>query len=195
MPTETGQMLPGVARSAILNELGVSDSIPDVILQQAANLFNEPGASFVTLRKHGELRGCIGNIQAMRPLYEDVQHNAVAAAMRDSRFSPLSTVEIAQISIEVSVLSPLQPLQFASESDVLSQLRPYEDGIVLEYGYFRSTFLPKVWESLSSPQEFLAALKQKAGLPVDFWMKGIHLWRYHVTCWDEVGKAHLTKGE
>lgn len=189
MSTETGQILPGVARSAILNKLGISGSIPDAILQQAANLFNEPGASFVTLRKQGELRGCIGNIQATRPLYKDVQHNAVAAAMHDSRFSPLTAAELTQISIEVSVLSPLQPLQFASESDVLSQLRPYEDGIVLEYGCFRSTFLPKVWESLPSPQDFLAALKQKAGLSADFWMEGIQLWRYHVTCWSE-NKTH-----
>lgn len=187
---EAGHLLPGVARGAILKELGVADVTSEATLRQAASLFREPGASFVTLRKYGELRGCIGNIRATRPLYEDVQHNAVAAAMRDLRFLPLETAEAAEISIEVSVLSPLQPLQFSDETDVLAQLLPYEDGIVLEYGYLRSTFLPKVWESLPSPQDFLVGLKQKAGLPANFWSKDIRLWRYHATCWSEADKIH-----
>jgi AmmeMemoRadiSam system protein A len=145
----------------------------------------EPGASFVTLMLDGELRGCIGSLEAHRPLLEDVQRNAIAAAFRDPRFAPLGHHEFAQVRVEVSELGASEPLEFESEVHALSLLRPHVDGLILEYGRHRSTFLPQVWESLPRPEQFLAQLKRKAGLPADFWHDELRLARYSVAKWKE----------
>ena len=145
----------------------------------------EPGASFVTLTRHGDLRGCIGSLEAHRPLGQDVRENALAAAFRDPRFMPLSRAEFDEVRVEVSVLSPHEPLVVGSEKDALDALRPGIDGVVFEYGNSRSTFLPQVWEQLPDPAEFLAHLKRKAGLPLDFWTEGVRLSRYTVSKWKE----------
>lgn len=128
-------------------------------------------ACFVTLTLHGELRGCIGSLEAYRPLAEDVSENAFAAAFRDPRFPPLSSGERRGIHLHVSVLEPAQPLTVSSEADLLAQLRPGVDGLVLEEGARRATFLPSVWTSLPDAGQFLRALKRKAGLPEDYWPK------------------------
>jgi AmmeMemoRadiSam system protein A len=140
----------------------------------------EPGASFVTLRLEGELRGCIGSIDARRPLGDDVARNAQAAAYRDPRFPPVCAGELPRLQVEVSVLSPREPLPVASESDALARLRPGIDGIALEYGTASATFLPQVWESLPEPEAFLDALRHKAGLPARFWHPDVRLTRYTV---------------
>lgn len=140
----------------------------------------ESAATFVTLRLAGELRGCIGSIEAFRALGEDVHHNARAAAFRDPRFAPVAAHEIAALEIEVSVLAPPQPLEVASEAEALSALRPGIDGVVLEYGSCRATFLPQVWEGIPDPREFLAELKLKARLPARFWHRDLRLARYSV---------------
>ena len=149
----------------------------------------EPGASFVTLTRRGDLRGCIGSLEAHRPLGLDVRENAVAAAFRDPRFMPLSRKEFDGVRVEVSVLSPHEPLVLGSEKDALDVLRPGIDGVVFEYGHHRSTFLPQVWEQLPDPAEFIAHLKRKAGLPMDFWADEVRLSRYTVDKWKEEG-AH-----
>lgn len=138
----------------------------------------EFSASFVTLFLHGQLRGCIGNLQASRPLIEDVAHNAYAAAFRDPRFEPVTWGEFLELQIEISVLSPLQPLRFENEAGLLEQLRPGVDGVVFEAGQYRATFLPKVWENLPAKQMFLGELKNKAGLKSDFWSKDVNVQRY-----------------
>ncbi len=145
----------------------------------------EPGASFVTLTRQGELRGCIGSLEAHRPLGLDVRENALAAAFRDPRFMPLSRTEFDEIRVEVSVLSSHEPLVVASEKDALDALRPGIDGVVFKYGNSRSTFLPQVWEQLPEPAEFMAHLKRKAGLPMDFWAEEVRLSRYTVSKWKE----------
>lgn len=145
----------------------------------------EPGATFVTLTQNGNLRGCIGSLQAHRPLLQDVRENAIGAAFRDPRFNPLLEAEFAYTSVEVSLLSPMQAMAVTDENDALAQLRPGVDGVVFEYGHFRSTFLPQVWEQLSQPQEFMAHLKHKAGLPANFWAEGVKLSRYNVIKWKE----------
>lgn len=139
-----------------------------------------PGASFVTLRLEGDLRGCIGSIDARRALGEDVARNARAAAYRDPRFPPVSAGELPRLRVEVSVLSPREPLPAVSESEALERLRPGIDGIAIEYGGASATFLPQVWESLPSPAEFLEALRHKAGLPAGFWHPDLRLSRYTV---------------
>ena len=131
------------------------------------------------------MRGCIGTLEAHRPLGLDVRENAVAAAFRDPRFTPLTRVEFDEIRVEVSVLSPSEVMVVASEEHALATLRPNVDGVVFEYRHYRSTFLPQVWEQLPEPAEFMAHLKRKAGLPMDFWADEVRLSRYTVSKWKE----------
>jgi AmmeMemoRadiSam system protein B/AmmeMemoRadiSam system protein A len=175
-----GNALLKLARNAIAQGL----SLPTQPEPNTDGL-NEPGATFVTLTRRGQLRGCIGSLEARQPLLEDVRQNALAAAFRDSRFPPVTAEEFDQLRVAVSLLSPQQPIQFSDEADALSQLRPHIDGVVFEYGTYRSTFLPQVWEQLPQPWQFMAHLKRKAGLPQDFWSPEIRLYRYTVEKWKE----------
>ncbi|HQT30762.1 MAG TPA: AmmeMemoRadiSam system protein B [Thiobacillus sp.] len=177
---DKGAVLLKLARAGIAGALGQS---PAFAAQHA--WLQAPGASFVTLTRCGELRGCIGTLEAHRPLGEDVRENAVAAAFRDPRFAPLSLAEFDTIRVEVSLLSAAEPMAVASEQDALASLRPHVDGVVFEYGHYRSTFLPQVWEQLPDPVEFLAQLKRKAGLSINFWDAGVRLSRYTVRKWKE----------
>lgn len=135
-------------------------------------------ATFVTLEKRGQLRGCIGMLEAVRPLAEDVAENAFSAAFKDYRFAPLTADEFDGLSIHISLLSPPEPMTFSSERDLLEQIRPGVDGLILEEGYRRGTFLPSVWESLPEPEQFLRHLKQKAGLPAQYWSDSVKISRY-----------------
>jgi len=125
--------------------------------------------AFVTLKIDGELRGCIGHIIPIEPLFKSVEDNAVNAAFRDPRFSPLSKDEFRSIKIEVSVLSVPKPLPFASPEELLEKLRPKIDGVILKKGRSISTFLPQVWEDLPEKVDFLEYLSRKAGLAKDAW--------------------------
>jgi len=175
-----GAVLLKLARAEIAQQFGQPlSALPDTPWLAA------PGASFVTLTRHGELRGCIGTLEAHRSLSVDVRANAVAAAFRDPRFAPLGRAEFDDIRVEVSLLSPTEALATDDEASALAALRPHIDGVVFEYRHFRSTFLPQVWEQLPEPAEFLAHLKRKAGLPVDFWAEGVRLSRYTVSKWKE----------
>lgn len=135
-------------------------------------------ACFVTLNLEGELRGCIGHLQAIQPLVSDVAENAFAAAFRDPRFAPLSPPEARQIEIHISVLSVPEPMSFSSEQDLLAQIRPGIDGLILEDGWYRGTFLPSVWEQLPEREDFWRHLKGKAGLPVNHWSANVKVSRY-----------------
>jgi hypothetical protein len=146
---------------------------------------SRPAATFVTLTQGGELRGCIGSLEALRPLAADVAENAVAAAFRDPRFAPLTRDELVRTRIEVSLLEPPEPLSFTDEADARSQLRPGLDGLILTHGKRRATFLPQVWETLPDPERFLAQLKLKAGLSAHYWDEEIALARYGVQKWKE----------
>lgn len=149
----------------------------------------QPGATFVTLTQQGNLRGCIGSLEAWRPLGEDVRANAKSAAFRDPRFAPLPAVELAHTRIEVSLLTLAVPISFADEADVIRQMRPGIDGLIFACHGRRGTFLPQVWESLPDPHQFLAHLKQKAGFAADFWSPDVTLYRYEVQKWKEVEKT------
>lgn len=138
----------------------------------------EPGASFVTLNRHGQLRGCIGALSAHRPLIQDVAENAWSAAFADPRFAPLREEELEGLEIHISLLSHAEPMEFESEQDLLQQLRPGIDGLIIEEGMRRGTFLPSVWEQLPRAELFLRHLKQKAGLPPDYWSESLQLSRY-----------------
>ncbi len=137
-----------------------------------------PRAAFVTLERHGRLRGCIGSLKPVRPLVVDVAENAYAAAFRDPRFPPLRPEEWEGLHIDISVLGEPRPLPCRDEADLLRQLRPGSDGLILEDGLHRATFLPAVWHSLPDPRDFVRQLKIKAGLPADHWSPGIRVYRY-----------------
>jgi AmmeMemoRadiSam system protein A len=180
-----GDTLLTIARNAIATRLGAAS-----VEFPVSDWMRTPAATFVTLTQQGALRGCIGSLEAHRALLDDVTANAIAAATRDHRFPQLQASELRITRIEVSLLSQSKAMPFNSEQDALAQLRPGIDGVVLQYGHLRGTFLPQVWESLPEPGEFLAALKQKAGMPADFWNEDIQLSRYTVTKWKEMEPDH-----
>jgi hypothetical protein len=164
--------------------------IEERLFAKSAAAFDAPwlrqqGATFVTLKKDGALRGCIGSLQAVRPLAEDVAQSALGAAFRDPRFAPLTAAEWPACSVEVSLLSAPKPLRFGDEDDLLAQLSPGEDGLILEAGERRATFLPQVWESLPDKRAFLNELLRKAGLAADTRLTRCRISRYRVAKFDE----------
>jgi AmmeMemoRadiSam system protein A len=131
----------------------------------------QPGVCFVTLTSAGQLRGCIGALEAYQPLAEDVWEHAAAAAQEDYRFPPVAPAELSALVIEISRLTPLTPLDYASPADLLARLRPHLDGVMLREGWRRATFLPQVWEKLADPRKFLEHLCVKMGVEADAWQK------------------------
>lgn len=177
--------LLSIAREAIAGELrgepfSVNSAEGDDWLQQ-------PAACFVTLKIKETLRGCVGCMEAVKPLGQTVVEYAIAAAFHDRRFSPLSSAQLALVHIEVSLLSPILPMNIEDEADLLQQLRPDIDGLLLEFGPYRATFLPQVWQQPPDSDTFLAHLKQKAGLEEDFWDDEMQFFHYTVSHFSEVG--------
>jgi AmmeMemoRadiSam system protein A len=181
-----GTALLSRARNAIAAVLGL-DAAPEPVHPA----LDRPGATFVTLRLAGALRGCIGALQARQALHEDVRAHAVAAAFDDPRFPPLAREEFARLQIEVSVLGEAEPLAAASETEARAALRRGVDGVILEWRGRRATFLPQVWEQLPQAAAFLNALKLKAGLAPDFWAEDLRLARYQVRKFAELGEAEV----
>lgn len=181
-----GDALTWMAQATLARALGLDD--PAAPTDQDFPELSEPGACFVTLEKDGRLRGCVGSLVPGRALAEDVVHNALAAAFHDSRFSALTAEELPSVDVEVSVLGRPRPLKSKAggaltEQEVLDALTPGEDGVILEWGPHRATFLPQVWEQLPEPHEFLSELKLKAGLPPDFWAEDVAVKTYPVTAY------------
>jgi len=180
LPADAGPVLTGVARHSIAQRLRVSSpttALPDWL--------DAPGASFVTLTQQDHLRGCIGSLQAWRPLGDDVADNARAAAFRDPRFTPLRADELGVIAIEVSVLSAPEPMPFTSREDALAQLRPGTDGVIVSARRSRATFLPQVWDELPNPEQFVRHLMRKAGLSPTYWGDDVSISRYTVTAFHD----------
>jgi AmmeMemoRadiSam system protein A len=165
------------AATSIEAKLGLVEAAPPATAD-ACGALGEPRASFVTLTLEGELRGCCGTLQPMGPLLLDVWINAQASAFRDPRFPPLTAREWRSSSLEVSLLTPCEPMAVSTEQQLLLELVPGRDGLVLEWRGMRATFLPKVWEQVAGPQDFLHRLKRKAGLRADFWADDVQCWRY-----------------
>lgn len=174
-----GSLLLAIARHAIARALDLPAAEPD----QSDPRLAEPGATFVTLTLGGELRGCIGSLNAHRPLGLDVRENALAAAFQDPRFPPVSPREWPGLGVEVSLLSRPEFMEFKSESQVLAQLRPGRDGVIFFAGCQKATFLPQVWEQLPEPRDFLAALKRKAGVAATYWGNNVMIATYQVEKW------------
>jgi AmmeMemoRadiSam system protein B/AmmeMemoRadiSam system protein A len=177
---EAGTTLLSIARGAIEQQLfGNGAQAP------AAAWLKQPGATFVTLTKNGELRGCIGSLESVRALGEDVAANALGAAFRDPRFPAMTPAEWPQCRVEVSLLSAPKPLRFADEADLFRQIEAGSDGLIIECDGKRATFLPQVWEDLPQKRDFLAHLIRKAGLPPDTRLTRCKVARYRVAKWME----------
>jgi AmmeMemoRadiSam system protein A len=168
MEPEDKRRLLAVARRAI--EQGVNQKPLESLenLPLPARVWSN-GACFVTLTIGGALRGCIGSLVALRPLVEDVQEHALDAAVNDYRFPPVRPDEVPRLHIELSVLSTPARLDYSAPADLLRTLRPGVDGVILESGRRRATFLPQVWEKVPDPAEFLGMLCEKMGLAGDAW--------------------------
>jgi AmmeMemoRadiSam system protein A len=166
-----------VARLSILSAVHASEArAPD------ASAFPQPlraeRATFVSLQSGDDLRGCCGTLEPRCPLVLDVWQSARAAACEDKRFSPVKPRELEELEVEISVLTPLTPLVVASQRELLATLRPGVDGLYLCLGSRQATFLPKVWDSLPEPEQFLTQLKNKAGLEQYFWSNEMQWFRY-----------------
>lgn len=166
-----------IARDSIAHGLKHNRPLP-VAARDYPEALRVLRATFATLHEDGELRGCIGTLEAHRALVEDVADNAYSAAFRDARFVPLRSEALPRLDIHISVLSPPEPMTFRDEADLLAQLRPSIDGLILTAPGHRGTFLPSVWESLPRAEEFLRHLKRKAGLSADYWSPEIQVQRY-----------------
>jgi AmmeMemoRadiSam system protein A len=168
---EERNVLFTLAREAIACAVS-GDPMPEVDLSTLSERLRQPGASFVTLLgPGGELRGCIGSIEAHTSLAQDVQNNAVGSAMRDPRFPAVRPRELQGLKIELSILTAPQPLDFDGPDDLLSKIRPGVDGLIIEKNWHRATLLPSVWEKIPDPVEFMFTLCRKAGLPQDEWRR------------------------
>ena len=177
--------LPKLARFHLDRVLkGESGIIAERLMQASAKLA-EKGACFVTLTKKGQLRGCIGSLEAHRSLASDLLENSVAAAMRDPRFPPVSAAELPELHIGISLLTPAKPFPYNDGNDLLRRLQPNVHGVILSKGGKRSTFLPQVWEQLPDPRTFLEHLCQKAGLNRDCWQDKPDIFVYTVEKIDE----------
>jgi len=180
LPPDAGPVLTSLARHSIAQRLHVDSPTP-----AAPDWLDAPGASFVTLTQHNQLRGCIGSLQAWRSLGDDVTDNARSAAFRDPRFNPLQATELSVTAIEVSVLSAPEPMPFTSREDALAQLRPGIDGVILSALGSRATFLPQVWDELPDPEQFVRHLMRKAGLPPTYWGDDVAISRYTVAAFHD----------
>jgi len=161
-------------------------ALPKLCLDNLPAALQEDGASFVTLTSNGQLRGCIGTLEASQPLALDVQEHAAAAATQDFRFPPVTPRELPSIHIEISRLTPLEPLEYHDAEELVRLLQPGRDGVVLRDGYHRATFLPQVWEDLPSPEDFLSHLCLKMGASPNLWRnKKLSVYTYQVEKFEE----------
>jgi len=169
--------LLGIARTALHNGVHSGRSwCPDP--DHLPSRLLDPRATFVTLSRRGALRGCTGSLLPREPLALSVATTTCQTALSDPRFEPVRITELDELDIEISVLSPLRLLDVRSEAELLDALRPGVDGLVFDTPHGNGTFLPKVWDSLPTPEQFLLGLKQKAGLPPDYWSDHVRVYRY-----------------
>jgi AmmeMemoRadiSam system protein A len=168
-----------LARESI--QIGLQNSCAlKIDLKKLPDELSKPRATFVTLEILEQLRGCIGMLEAKRPLAEDVVNNAFSAAFKDPRFPPLQPAELQNLDIHLAILSAPTIIDFNSEADLLKQITPGLDGLIIEENGHRGTFLPTVWETFREPQQFLDQLKLKAGLASDYWSDTLTISRYSV---------------
>jgi len=174
-----------LARQTIVKAVN-HQSLPTWKDADLTDALRQKGASFVTLTMAGNLRGCIGSLEAYQSLVEDVRDHAKQAALEDYRFPPVTNAEIPNLHIEISRLTPSVPLSYHNPGDLPGLLNPDVDGVILKDGIRRATFLPQVWQQLPAPEEFLSHLCQKMGAVSDLWKrKVLEVSIYHVEEFEE----------
>ncbi len=179
------RILLQLARQAIAQAATGNGCLPPLSSDLPPRLC-QPGVTFVTLTEGGELRGCVGALEAYQSLVEDVCEHAAAAAFEDYRFPPLQPDELPRVHIEISMLTPPVPLEYSSTDDLLKCLRPGIDGVLLRDGFHRATFLPQVWEKLPDPEDFMTHLCLKMGAPGELWRrKHLQVFTYQVESFEE----------
>lgn len=177
---ERGAVLLGLARGALAAAFGHAPPAAPT-----AAWLDEPRAVFVTLTKRGELRGCVGQLEARLPLRRAVERAARAAAFEDDRFPPLREDELPALALEVSVLTPLERVDVHGEAELLAALRPGVDGLLLRAGHRQGVFIPEMWNQLPRPEDFLAALRRKARLPAEGWPADLEVFRFTAQAYEE----------
>jgi uncharacterized protein len=169
-----------IAREAIISAVN-NQQLKKIELNKLPEILRENGASFVTLTIKGKLRGCIGALEAYQPLALDVQEHAVAAALEDYRFNPVSAEEEPNLIIEISWLNKPRLLEYSDSEDLLRKLHPGIDGVLIKDGPRRATFLPQVWEQIENGEEFLSHLCMKMGARPDLWrQRHLEVFTYQV---------------
>lgn len=185
LSSEERSILLQLARQAIEDYLKNGRKRP-IKIDEFSERLQKDGATFVTLTIHGELRGCVGALEAYQPLVEDVRDHAIAAAFDDYRFPPLRYEELKDIEIEISRLTAPQPLTYTDAADLIKKIRPNIDGVILRDGYRKATFLPQVWEKLPDGEIFLSHLCQKMGADPNLWRyKKLEVFTYQVEMFHE----------
>lgn len=181
-------LLLQIARKSVHSGVDSSVSLK-LSLQDVPQALRIERAVFVTLNHRGRLRGCIGSLEARQALASAVAESAHGAAFRDSRFAPLQAYELDDISIEISILYGMEPLPVSSRDELLAALQPERDGLLLQEGQRRATFLPQVWRQLPDPDVFLDQLLTKAGLPIGYWSQSLTSFRYQTLAISEAASA------
>lgn len=180
LSSEERTLLLNLARQALEQHVQ-GESLPHLDYAGLPPALGQPGVTFVTLTIAGELRGCVGALEAYQPLAEDVREHAIAAATQDYRFPPVTAQEVHHLSIEISRLTEPELLEYEHAEELLVRLRPGVDGVILRDGPRRATFLPQVWEKIPDPARFISLLCQKMGVADDLWrVKKIKVYTYQV---------------
>lgn len=178
LDTADKTLLKSVAHRVVHHGLARRRPLP-LRVQEYPRRLQVVATSFVTLKIDGDLRGCVGSLEARHPLITDVANNAYGAAFQDPRFAPLAEYEYPRVAISISVLSAAETVPCTCEAELIDALRPGVDGLIVEAGpRHRATFLPAVWQSIDQPAEFVRMLKIKAGLPPDYWSQSLRVSRY-----------------
>lgn len=171
------EILLGLAKESI--SYGVEKKRPlPINIEEFPPHLQEKRASFVTVLTNGQLRGCIGALEALQPLAKDVSDHAYAAAFQDPRFPPMQAAEVESVEVKIAVLSPPEPLEVRIQADLYKVLRPKIDGLIIQENLNKATFLPSVWEQLPEPEDFVVHLLRKAGLRTNHWSDEMKVWRY-----------------
>lgn len=180
LPDDDRKLLLRLSRQALIDGVR-GKALEPIDFDEIPVLLSQPGATFVTLTIENELRGCIGSLEAKRPLAEDVRVHAVAAALEDYRFPAVNEQEVEKISIEISRLTAPQLIEFRDPEELLSQIRPGVDGVILQKGIRRATFLPQVWDKVPEVEIFLEMLCRKMGAAAECWQEpGVEVFTYQV---------------
>lgn len=166
------QYVLAAAKASIIASINGEEFIPKDI----PTVLTQHGATFVTLKIGEELRGCIGSVYPTKPLILDIIDNAQNAAFQDSRFQPLTLEELSELNVSVSILSSIERINFKDERDLLSQIYPH--GVIIAERERRAVYLPVVWEQLPDRQVFLSSLKEKAGLPPDYYSRTLEAYKF-----------------